>query len=531
MSHSSVPPRRDSAPSVGFRSFVGKRIGPYTICMELASGGMATVFLAREDLVGGGSRLVALKVIHHHLLERHGFLEMFADEAHITSRLRHHNVCEVLAADASDDTCYLAMEYLMGEPLSAIYRRTARRVPDLRKHAALVVRVAVDACQGLHAAHELCSPDGRPLNVVHRDVSPENLFVTYAGVTKVVDFGLASAKHQTHRTSTGVLKGKFAYISPEALRGERPDRRADVWSLGVVVWELLTGRRLFSRGSDLQTLSAVAEAEIAPPSSLRPGLPQELDTPLLRALQRQPMQRQASAQRFAEELLAACPEAEQLGELQVFEWMVGMFAQERRWKLQVVELVEALSRAEPPSAGPRDDPRSSVATVPQCVSQAPSPSLGRLARPLGDRRVWVGAASLVAMLAVASAMTSSRSESREPPEGVSDDTTLAAQTPSAPRPAAEPAIVRAGSPDAPRLQAFELAGSNACVLELADPAAGKTTWLLRMNPPAKARPKKASPRPGPTRAVSNRAAKSRWWKKVAEARRPNLLALSRTGRL
>ena len=516
--------------SAAFRSFVGKRIGPYTICMELASGGMATVFLAREDLASGGSRLVALKVIHHHLLERRGFLEMFADEASISSRLRHHNVCEVVASDAADDTCYLAMEYLMGEPLSAVYRRTARRVIDLRKHAALVVRVAVDACQGLHAAHELCTPDGRPLNVVHRDVSPENLFVTYAGVTKVVDFGLATAKHQTHRTSTGVLKGKFSYISPEALRGERPDRRADIWSLGVVVWELLTGRRLFHRGSDAQTLTAVADGDIPPPSSLRPGLPEELDAPVLRALQRDPAQRQESAQQFAEELLAACREAERVGESQVCEWMIGMFTHERRWKSQVVELVETLTRPEPLPAIPlsHDDPRTSIASVrtPQCISQPPSPSSA-----FKDRRLWAGAAALFAVLAVANAAMLSASESRD----AISDTIQAAKVASAPAPQSAPepepepaANVRAATPDAPRLQAYELAESNACVLELADPAAGNTTWLLRMNtPPAKAAPKKASARPGPVRTVSGRASESRLWKKRVKATDPNLVALSR----
>jgi eukaryotic-like serine/threonine-protein kinase len=301
---------------------------------------MATVFLART-LHGNG--FVALKTIHRHLAERGDFVEMFMDEAQIGLKLHHPNICRVYDLDALDGTYFLAMEYLMGETLSSVFRRTARRKPsDVRRHAAIVTRIAADACSGLHMAHELRDVDGTLLNVVHRDVSPDNVFVTYAGATKVMDFGLASAARQTHRTRTGVIKGKFGYIAPELLSGSKADRRADVWSLGVVVWELLTGRRLFRRDSDAETLAAVAQAPILAPSQVRAGLPSQLDAPVMRALERERSKRYASAQELGRDLLTAFDAAAGIRDSDVAEWMGQHFAEERRRKAQVLELVERL---------------------------------------------------------------------------------------------------------------------------------------------------------------------------------------------
>jgi serine/threonine protein kinase len=464
MSSPASAPSRDTgsfAASPG--SFVGKRVGPYTICLELSSGGMATVFLARTGSSAGRPELVALKVIHRHLAESRDFVEMFADEVRITSQLRHHNVCEVYGQGKLDGTCYLAMEYLMGEPLSAVLRRTARRTLDVSKHAALAVRVAADACAGLHAAHSLKDGGGKPLNVVHRDVSPDNLFVTYAGVTKVVDFGLVSAKHQTHRTRTGIIKGKFAYVCPEALTGAKVDRRADVWSLGVVLWELLTGRRLFRGDSDLQTLAAVAEAPIQRPSAVRPGLPPELDAPVLRALSRNPSKRQRSANELARELLNACPAAAALGEAEIAEWMSSLFPNERRWKSQVTELVQACSRPDWAFAElDLDDALTRVKTLPALAAVARSRS----------RRSWAPAAVVgVSSLLGAGLLGPWHLWGAEPALA----SEAATSTPRAATAAPSPLVV-------PELRAGQLTEGNGYVLEIADPVQGKRTVLLRIRP-------------------------------------------------
>jgi serine/threonine-protein kinase len=220
------------------------------------------------------------------------------------------------------------MELLVGESLkkirSAIVRHGAKI--DAAKHAAYVARVLADSCEGLHAAHELCDAQGRPLEVVHRDVAPDNLFVTYEGVVKVVDFGVAKLARARHRTSTGIIKGKMDYIAPEVLRGDRADRRADVWGLGVVLWEMLTLRRLFHRSTDVATLGAVLGGELTPPSKVRAGLPEELDDIVMRALARNPEERYASARDLGRDLtrfLVARGEA--VGHAELSDWMEEIF--------------------------------------------------------------------------------------------------------------------------------------------------------------------------------------------------------------
>jgi serine/threonine protein kinase len=268
---------------------------------------MATVYLA-ESGVGPRRPLVALKVIHPHLAVDPTFLEMFLDEAAIAARIRHPNVCRLLDIGVSGPRHYIAMEYLAGESLGAVWRRLAdpstSRLPGPRL-ASLVGRLVSDACEGLHAAHELVDAFGEPLSVVHRDVSPENVMLTYDGCAKLLDFGVASAARQHHQTRTGILKGKFAYIAPELLRGERADRRADVWGMGATAWELLTGARLFAGPSDIETLRAISERRIAPPSEVRADLPRAFDEVLLRALAREPGERYATARELGSALLAA----------------------------------------------------------------------------------------------------------------------------------------------------------------------------------------------------------------------------------
>jgi tRNA A-37 threonylcarbamoyl transferase component Bud32 len=321
----------------------GQRVGPYRLCFEIASGGMATVYLARIDLPAGIHRYVALKRIHPHLMKDPVFVEMFQDEARIASQIHHGNVCSVFDFGFADGAYYLAMEYLAGESLSMVRRTMLRSQlsPDADRFAAIACRVIADAAEGIHAAHELCDPSGAPLNVVHRDISPDNVFLTYDGVVKVVDFGIASATRQKHQTRSGVLKGKYAYIQPEVLGGTHPDRGADVWGLAVILWELLTLRQLFNGTTDLDTLRAVLDERVPPPSELRQNLPKELDEIVLRALSRDPARRYQTARELGRDLTRFLAERRMaVGLAELSEFMADLFPGGRVRKQQLLEIAE-----------------------------------------------------------------------------------------------------------------------------------------------------------------------------------------------
>ncbi len=319
-----------------------KWLGRYRLCLALASGGMATVYLARPS--GPGlKRFVAVKKLAQHLADDPVFSAMFMDEAHIASQINHPNVCDVYDCGVQDNICYMAMEYLAGEPLSHVRRALARSRALRATSSPYVARIVADACEGLHAAHELTDISGRPLSVVHRDVSLDNLFVTYDGVVKVVDFGVASAADQTHRTRTGVVKGRFAYIDPKVLHGKKPDRSADIWGLGVVLWELLTGRRLFQRATDAETLRAVMDHQVPRPSSVRPGIPPELDEIVLRALAPEPAARYPTARAMGQDLsqfLASHQRA--VGLPEIAELMERLFPAGRQRKQELLEIASRL---------------------------------------------------------------------------------------------------------------------------------------------------------------------------------------------
>jgi serine/threonine-protein kinase len=243
---------------------------------------MASVHLARMDGPGGFQKWVAIKRIHPHLIEDDSFIHMFLDEARIAARISHPNVATVFELGKHDDTYWIAMEYLHGEPLREVMRRTEETGSPMPPEIAC--RVIADAAEGLHAAHELLGKNGEKLNLIHRDVTPHNLFVTYEGNTKVVDFGIAKFSSRMSSTRAGTLKGKLAYMSPEQVSGETIDRRTDIFALGVVLWELTTGQRLFRMESDLDTLAKVQECNIPRPSSIIRGYPIDLEKIVMKAL-------------------------------------------------------------------------------------------------------------------------------------------------------------------------------------------------------------------------------------------------------
>jgi len=275
-------------------------LGRYRVVDEIGIGGMASVHLARMDGPGGFQKWIAIKRIHPHLVEDPTFVNMFIDEARVAARISHPNVAAVLELGKHEDTYWIAMEYLHGEPLREVMRRTEELGQPMPPE--LACRVIADAAEGLHSAHELAGKSGEKLNLVHRDVTPHNLFVTYDGCTKVVDFGIAKFASRIASTRAGTLKGKVAYMSPEQVAGEPLDRRTDVFALGVVLWELTTGQRLFRMESDLDTMAKVQECAVPQPSSIVRGYPIDLEKIVMKALAKTKTERYRTARELSRAL-------------------------------------------------------------------------------------------------------------------------------------------------------------------------------------------------------------------------------------
>ena len=262
----------------------------YEVLRPLATGGMAEVFLSRTRDTG---RLVVLKKLHPRLAIESEYVQMFHDEAVIASKLQHPNLVEVYELGLDGGEHYIAMEYLHGHDLSRLLRKMRlQRIPLMFQQAITIVH---DIAAGLHYAHERIGDDGNLLGIIHRDVSPHNVILTYAGEVKVLDFGIAKAASQVARTRTGVLKGKAAYMSPEQALGEPLDRRTDVFSIGILLWELTTGRWLYRRRSELETLKAVVETDAPRPSSILADYPKDLEKVVMKTLARAPDKRWATA--------------------------------------------------------------------------------------------------------------------------------------------------------------------------------------------------------------------------------------------
>ncbi|HZH17885.1 MAG TPA: protein kinase [Archangium sp.] len=255
--------------------------GKYQLLRKIASGGMGQVFLALER--GAGlERLVVLKLILPHLAEDEDFLTMFVEEARLVARLGHPNLITILELTEIDGRHCLAMEYVQGDDVRRLEKYARSQGKPLP--VGLVLRIIAEAAAGLHYAHQARNPQGQPLQLVHRDVSPQNILVGFDGGVKVIDFGVAKAAGSASNTATGVLKGKYPYMSPEQANGQPVDGRSDLFALGVVLWEMLTGRRLFKGESDLMTLRLVRDCQVPVPSQLNPKLPPGVDELVLKAL-------------------------------------------------------------------------------------------------------------------------------------------------------------------------------------------------------------------------------------------------------
>lgn len=275
-------------------------IGRYRVVAAIAEGGMAQILLGRLEGPLGVSQPVVIKRVLPHLARQERFRRMFLDEARLVAGIRHSNVVTVHELVGNAEQLYLVMEYLEGESLHSLMRWLGER--GRRLSPAVACYVGEQAATGLHAAHEYVDEAGRPQRVVHRDVSPQNIFITYDGAVKLIDFGVAKAEDRFDKTTTGTVKGKFSYMAPEQLDGRDIDRRADIFATGVVVCEMSTGKRLFTGRSHAEVIRQICFGEIEPPRSVVEGYPAELETVVMRALAKEPDRRHESAAELARDL-------------------------------------------------------------------------------------------------------------------------------------------------------------------------------------------------------------------------------------
>jgi serine/threonine-protein kinase len=279
---------------------LSNRLGTYELIRPLAQGGMADIYLARRLGPGQFERHVAVKVLNQRRADDTQACAMFLDEARVVAMLNHHNIASVLEVDVVDGKHYLAMEYVHGADLREILSAAQRAGQLLPLETSVAIVCA--AAAGLDHAHRRCGPDGKPLRLVHRDVSLSNIMVGHDGSVKVVDFGIASTTIASVHTLPGVVRGKASYMSPEQCLGDRVDHRSDVFALGVVLYELTTGARCFHGKTDFDRMLAVVRSDYIPPSDLVASYPPELEQVIRKALASVPHKRFASAAAMIEAL-------------------------------------------------------------------------------------------------------------------------------------------------------------------------------------------------------------------------------------
>jgi serine/threonine-protein kinase len=386
-----------------------QKIDRYDLVAEIASGGMATVYLARLSGVGGFRRFVAIKRLHPHLAKEREFVEMFLDEARLAAGIHHPNVVPILEVGASDRGYYLVMEYIEGDTLARLLARAAtsgRRLP-----VSVGIKVVVDMLLGLHAAHELRDEHGGATELVHRDVSPQNILVGIDGNTRITDFGVARAASRLSATRAGQLKGKIAYMAPEQAVGDPSvDRRADVFSAGIVLWEVLAAKRLFKAENEAATLSRVISEPIPNISEVNPEISAELGAVVMKALARDRDDRYSNCQDLADDLERLAAPAKQMAPArEVAGYVSEVLGQEIAQQREAVRAW--LARSEPSQAIP-DVVEIPHSGVPQPLMGVPTGSGGEqsgmvaspIAAPLGAPSLETGGRSKAPLVIGAAAI-------------------------------------------------------------------------------------------------------------------------------
>ncbi|HJL20551.1 MAG TPA: protein kinase [Sandaracinaceae bacterium LLY-WYZ-13_1] len=405
-----------AVPAMNAADLTGRRLGRYEVLCMLASGGMATVYVARAQGVAGFERLVAVKVLHPHLAHDEDFISMFLDEARLAARIRHPNAVGTLdISDTQGDGYFLVMEYVEGDHFGALLRNAAKGGERLPVN--VVARVVMDALAGLYAAHHLTDSTGQPLDLVHRDVSPHNVLIGGDGVARITDFGVAKAQVRLSSTRDGQFKGKLSYMAPEQAASGEADQRSDLFSMGIVLWEALTGRRLFRGENNADVLNKILNPMVPPPSTFDPSL-EPFDAVTAKALAKEPDDRFQDAEDFLEAIEEA---AAQIGGVatpravgkEVKRWLGDKIARERQ---QIRDAIDALGRSElTPGVLPRPMEGGSQPSQPgaaslvrpigegddHTVGAKPSTLAGQPVEPSGGGRgVWMAVAGVLALCLV-----------------------------------------------------------------------------------------------------------------------------------
>ncbi|HEU5074317.1 MAG TPA: serine/threonine-protein kinase, partial [Polyangiaceae bacterium] len=421
----------------------GQVLGRYELLLPIAAGGMAMVWAARMRGTRGFQKIVAVKTMLPKLSEDAQFEQMFLDEASLASQIRHPNAVEILDLGEQGGILYLVMEWIEGVPLNQLMKAAKRQggVP-----AKVAVRIAMQTCAGLHAAHELKDTNGNLVGLVHRDVSPQNILVTFDGVTKVVDFGVAKATAAGDgATQAGQIKGKVGYMAPEQVRGEPIDRRVDVFALGIVLYALTTGKHPFRRESEAATMYNIcAPQAVMPPSKVVPNYPAELEAVIMKALEKDRDKRFASANEVLKALDKLPEDLRATTDHDVGEFVQSLLGARREERKRA--LSEALERADlqaQTQSGTRQAIQTGSSGQNRAIADVGSgitsgnldsgPDFGGVKRP----RLLLGAAAgaLILAGAIAYAMVGS---DKPPPqtESVAQQPKISA-SPTAPRPATD----------------------------------------------------------------------------------------------
>ena len=348
----------------------------YTIHDRIASGGMAAVYFGRYVGDAGFSRIVAVKRLHPGFADDRDAVRMLMEEAHLTARLHHPNIVPTLDVVVRREEAYVVMDYIHGESLSRLMRSSRDRPPSI----AVVSSILCDTLRGLHSAHETRGELGEPLDIVHRDVSPQNIVVGADGVSRIIDFGIAKARVRAQLTATGQLRGKLSYLAPEQIRGESATRLADVYSAGVVLWEALTGRLLFEGDCAGAVTEQILVGWVDPPSKYVPAITEALDSVVLRALATEPRDRFATAAELADALSAAAPPAPTE---EVAAWVRETAAASLQRRERRLQAIAATARSpEHAFRMPRGAALLAVAAIGIAVAAAaPSERAGEASRP------------------------------------------------------------------------------------------------------------------------------------------------------
>jgi len=332
-----------------------QRFGRYLLLDRLSTGGMAEVFLAKSSGLQGFEKVVAIKRILPSVSEDSDFTTMFVDEARISANLNHVNIAQIFEFGQVEGQYYIAMEYIPGKDLRAIQAHLSDtgRVLEVR----VALHIAARLCQAIDYAHRQKNAEGQSMEIIHRDVSPPNVLVAYEGAVKLIDFGIAKALTRSRSTATGMLKGKLGYLSPEQAEGHELDGRSDIFALGTVLWELLTGVRLFHEATDMATLLKVRRAEVPPPSELNSEITAGLDAVVLKAVAREPEKRFQRAELFYEALERVTQQGLGFSAVQLGRFMAGTFptAREEQTAVPTPSPLRAEVLAPEPAlaAGPR----------------------------------------------------------------------------------------------------------------------------------------------------------------------------------